>query len=89
MEQTFDLTTLHALLASAVDWAQSNILSWRVALQLLILAATFLVARLVSARLSPLLERRLAALDVLDRVALRFEVEPQSACEVVLVLNQQ
>ena len=86
MEQPFDLTTLHALVASAVDWAKTNILSWRVALQLLILAAAFLVARLVSARLSPLLERRLAALGPVARVRPLLAVLVGQAMPIIFLL---
>ena len=62
MEQPFDLATLQSLLKSALEWADTNILSWRVALQLVVLAATFLAARLISRRLSPIVQRRLDAL---------------------------
>jgi small-conductance mechanosensitive channel len=86
MEQPFDLTTLHALVASAVDWAKTNILSWRVALQLLILAVAFLVARLVSARLSPLLERRLAALGPVARVRPLLAVLVGQAMPIIFLL---
>jgi len=68
MEQPFDLATIHALIESGLNWAETNILSWRVALQLLVLAAAFVAARLISAKLSPLVERRLASLGAVARV---------------------
>lgn len=61
MEQPFDPATLQSLLDSGLDWAETNILSWRVALQLLVLAGTYLAARLIGRRLSPIVQRRLAA----------------------------
>jgi len=68
MEQPFDLATFQSLLESGLDWAETNILSWRVALQLVVLAATYLVARLISRKLSPLIDRRLASLGAVARV---------------------
>jgi small-conductance mechanosensitive channel len=68
MEQPFDLATLQSLLDSALDWAETNILSWRVALQIVVLAATYLAARLVGRRLSPIVERRLVSFHAAARV---------------------
>ncbi|HEX9768166.1 MAG TPA: mechanosensitive ion channel domain-containing protein [Kiloniellales bacterium] len=68
MEQPFDLATLQSLIDSGLDWAETNILSWRVALQLSILAAAYLVARLIGRSLSPMVERRLATLGAVARL---------------------
>jgi small-conductance mechanosensitive channel len=68
MEQPFDLATLQSLLDSALDWADSNILSWRVAFQLFVLAAAYLAARLAGRRLAPVLERRRESLQATARV---------------------
>jgi small-conductance mechanosensitive channel len=68
MEQPFDLATLQSLLDSGLDWADTNILSWRVALQFLVLAATYLAARLIGRRLSPIVQRGLASTGPVARV---------------------
>ncbi len=62
MEQPFDPATLQSLLESGLDWADTNILSWRVALQFIVLAAAYLAARLAGRRLSPIVQRRLDSL---------------------------
>jgi small-conductance mechanosensitive channel len=86
MEQPFDLATLQKLLESGLNWAETNILSWRVALQLLILAATFLIARLISAKLKPLIERRLASLGAVARVRPLFAALAGQLTPVVFLL---
>jgi len=68
MEQPFDLATLQSMLDSGLDWADTNILSWRIALQILVLAATYLVARLIGRRLSPVVQRRLDSLQPTSRI---------------------
>jgi hypothetical protein len=62
MEQPLDLATLQSLLESGLDWADTNILSWRVALQFIVLAAAYLAARPAGRRLSPIVQRRLDSL---------------------------
>jgi small-conductance mechanosensitive channel len=86
MEQPFDLATLQKLLESGLNWAETNILSWRVALQLVILAATFLIARLISAKLKPLIERRLASLGAVARVRPLFAALAGQLTPVVFLL---
>jgi small-conductance mechanosensitive channel len=86
MEQPFDLATLQKLLESGLNWAETNILSWRVALQLVILAATFLLARLISAKLKPLIERRLASLGAVARVRPLFAALAGQLTPVVFLL---
>ncbi|MDX1575322.1 MAG: mechanosensitive ion channel [Kiloniellales bacterium] len=68
MELPFDLATLQPLLDSALNWADNNILSWRVAFQVLLLAAAYLAARLIGRRLAPLVQRRLDSLQRAARV---------------------
>ena len=68
MEQPLDLATLQSLLESGLDWADTNILSWRVALQFIVLAAVYLAARLAGRRLSPIVQRRLDSLPPAARV---------------------
>ena len=68
MEQPLDLATLQSLLESGLDWADTNILSWRVALQFIVLAAAYLAARLAGRRLSPIVQRRLDSLPPAARV---------------------
>ncbi len=86
MEQPFDLATLQALLDSGLDWAETNILSWRVALQFIVLAATYLVARLIGRRLSPIVQRRLASLGPVARVKPLLTVLAQLLVPLIFLL---
>lgn len=86
MEQPFDLATLQSLLDSGLDWAETNILSWRVALELIVLAATYLVARLIGQRLSPIVQRRLASPGTAARVKPLLTVLAQLLVPLIFLL---
>jgi small-conductance mechanosensitive channel len=86
MEQPFDLATLQSLLDSGLDWADSNLLSWRVALQFLVLAATYLAARLIGRRLSPIVQRGLASPGPVARVRPLLTVLAQLLVPLVFLL---
>jgi len=86
MEQPFDPATLRSLLDSGLDWADTNILSWRVALQLLVLAGTYLAARLIGRRLSPIVQRRLASPGPVARVRPLLTVLAQLLVPLIFLL---
>jgi len=86
MEQPFDPATLQSLLDSGLDWADTNILSWRVALQLLVLAGTYLAARLIGRRLSPIVQRRLASPGPVARVRPLLTVLAQLLVPLIFLL---
>jgi len=86
MEQPFDLATLQSLLQSGLEWADTNILSWRVALQLVVLAVTFLAARLIGRRLAPIVQRRLDALHPALRVRSLLKILAQLLVPLVFLI---
>ena len=86
MEQPLDLATLQSLLDSALNWADNNILSWRMALQFIVLVAAYLVARLAGRRLSPILQRRLDSLPPETRVRSLLSVLAQLLVPLVFLV---